>query len=297
MSKVQELDTSRFDLQVHVHLVWHEPGSSRPKSKTMSLRADAEFNTGRLTRCVSEPVQHKALGRRRQSRERTRALAHPRSEGSSRRRGAWWLGAGNMTIKTVAAVAVAFVAGASVMYLWQGRREVPAVVDEIEDVPVAGVTSSSVAPASPSHPAPVLEVAEAANSPPPIAQPSDPPGTEFDAILKRSSSHARFEEEARDPLWATEMEDILMESYAGKPDVVVSSIQCKTTICVVLVSGLPGMDEKSLSEVALKGSLRKASSGDKIMTYKGAATDDKGNHSVAVVTYRYILDERAPAGN
>lgn len=205
-----------------------------------------------------------------------------------------------MAIKSVAAVAVAFVAGASVMYLWQGKREAPAVVDEIKDVPVAKITSSSVSPVTPAHPAPISAAPEAPNSPPPIAQLSDPPGTEFDAILKRNSSHARFEEEARDPLWAQEMEGIWMEFYAGKPDVVVSSIQCKTTTCKVLLSGLPGMDETTLSEVALKqGSqpLRRAAVGGKRMISKGTATEDKGSHSVAVVTYRYAPDTRAPASN
>lgn len=89
-----------------------------------------------------------------------------------------------------------------------------------------------------------------------------------------------------------------MEFYAGKQDVVVSSIERRTTTCKVLLSGLPGMDEATLSEVAFKpGSqpLRRAAVGGKRMIHRDAATEDKGSHSVAVVTLRYAPDTRAPA--
>jgi hypothetical protein len=203
-----------------------------------------------------------------------------------------------MAIKPVIAVAMAFVAGVSVMYLWQGKREAPAVVDETIDVPVARTTTSSVSPETPSNPAPISAASKAQESPPPIAQVSSPAGTEFDGILNRNSSHARFKEEARDPLWAQEMEGIWMEFYAGKQDVVVSSVECRTTTCQVLLSGLPGMDEATLSEVAMKpGSqpLRRAAVGGKRVISRSAATEDKGSHSVAVVTYRYVPDTRALA--
>lgn len=202
-----------------------------------------------------------------------------------------------MAIKPVIAVAVAFVAGASVMYLWQGKREAPTVVDETRNVPVARITTSSVGPETSSNPAPTSAVPEALESPPPVAQISSPPGTEFDGILNRNSSHARFKEEARDPLWAQEMEGIWMEFYAGKQDVVVSSIECRTSTCKVLLSGLPGMDEATLSEVAMKPGSQPPTPavGGKRMMSRGAATEDKGSHSVAVVTYRYAPDTRAPA--
>lgn len=202
-----------------------------------------------------------------------------------------------MAIKPVIAVAVAFVAGASVMYLWQGKRETPTVVDETRNVPVARITTSSVGPETPSNPAPISAAPEAQESPPPVAQISSPPGTEFDGILNRNSGHARFKEEARDPLWAQEMEGIWMEFYAGKQDVVVSSIECRTSTCKVLLSGLPGMDEATLSEVAMKPGSQppRAAVGGKRMMSKSAATEDKGSHSVAVVTYRYAPDTRAPA--
>lgn len=63
MSAVFELDTSRCDLQVQVHIVWHESPDSRCKFKAMSAREDPTFSTGRPTRRFSEPVRHEVLGR------------------------------------------------------------------------------------------------------------------------------------------------------------------------------------------------------------------------------------------
>jgi hypothetical protein len=182
------------------------------------------------------------------------------------------------------------------MYLWQGKHGAPAVY-ETRDVPVARITSSSVTPETPSNPA-LVSAAPNAQESPPITQIPSPSGTEFDGILNRNSSHAQFKEEARDPLWAQEMEGIWMEFYAGKQDVVVSSIECRTTTCKVLLSGLPGMDEATLSEAAFKPGAqppRVVGVGGKRVVSRSAATEDKGSHSVAVVTYRYAPDARAPA--
>jgi hypothetical protein len=203
-----------------------------------------------------------------------------------------------MAIKPVIAVAVAFVAGASVMYLWQGKREAPAGVDETRDVPVARITTSSASPQTPLNPAPISSAPETQESPPPVVQITDTPGTEFDGILNRNRVHEKFKEEVRDPFWAQEAEGVLMEFYAGKQDVVVSSIECRSTTCKVLLSGLPGMDEATLSDATFKpGSqpMRRATLDGKRMISRSVATEDKGSHSVAVATYRYAPDTRAPA--
>jgi hypothetical protein len=67
MSTVFELDTSRCDVQVQVHIVWHEPPDSRCRFKAMTVREDPGFSTDCLTRRLSEPVRHKVLGRGRPS--------------------------------------------------------------------------------------------------------------------------------------------------------------------------------------------------------------------------------------
>ncbi len=168
------------------------------------------------------------------------------------------------------------------MYLWQGRREPPTTAAEPQ------LPAPALAPALPPAPAPSAPVAQEAPSPA-----VNPAGTEFEAVFKKiAARHSGFEKESPDPAWAPKMEAAWRSFYESKPEVTVASIECKTSLCEVLLIG-HGMDETTLRKVALKPGAQPLDieKAGKKLVFLGLVTDGQGSSPVAVVTTMEIIGQ------